>query len=70
MGHQKSYHNAFNLFNKAAMKNDGFALYFLGYMYENGRGVERSKDKAIYYYRKAIKNGHPKAQRNLNRLAS
>ena len=52
------------------MKNDGFALYFLGYMYENGRGVERSKDKAIYYYRKAIKNGHPKAQRNLNRLAS
>lgn len=68
-GIRKSYVRAFNLFKAAAMKNDGYALYFLGFMYENGRGVERSKENAIHYYKEAIKNGYPKAKKSLNQLA-
>ena len=34
-------------------------------MYETGRGVMRSDEKAVQWYRKAAQQGEPKAQCNL-----
>jgi len=39
-----------------AEKDNGDALFLMGYAYESGRGVETSREKAIEYYKKADTN--------------
>jgi uncharacterized protein len=39
-----------------AEKDNGDAMFLMGYAYESGRGVETSREKAIEYYKKADAN--------------
>ena len=50
--------------------NQGFmdAENSVGYCYENGLGVERNLDLAVYWYQKAASEGLTLAQANLGRL--
>ena len=41
-----------------AEKGDKDAIYLLGFAYENGQGVEPSRDKALEYYRKGQAKNH------------
>ncbi|HRQ20008.1 MAG TPA: tetratricopeptide repeat protein [Ferruginibacter sp.] len=43
---------------KAATQGHVAAMYSLGYMYENGQGVDPDYSEAIHWYRKAIAGGH------------
>lgn len=54
IGTKKSYKDAFYLFNLAEKTNLN-AAYYLGHMFENGKGVERNISKAIMYYEKCAK---------------
>lgn len=51
-----------------AKQGDANAQYFLGVCYENGKGVPKKLDKAVFLYRKAAEQGHPKAQCSLGLL--
>ncbi len=46
----------------AETSNHAYAQYFLGRMYEEGRGVERNPETAAKWYRKAAEKGVPDAQ--------
>ena len=37
----------------------------LGTMYDEGKGVEKDKEKSVYHYKKAAIGGHPQARNNL-----
>ena len=50
---------------QAAKQGISQAQFSLGFMYETGRGVMRSDEKAVQWYRKAAQQGEPKAQCNL-----
>ena len=38
----------------------------LGWMYRHGRGVPQDDAEAIKWFRRAVENGYPAAQTNLN----
>ncbi len=46
----KQYSKAFELFQKSSEKGIHHSDYYIGFMYENGLGVERNIPKAIEYY--------------------
>ncbi len=48
-----------------AQEGDCVAQYTLGYMYQNGQGVEQSNETAVEWYRKAADQGYAAAQTNL-----
>ena len=48
-----------------AQEGDCLAQYNLGYMYQYGRGVEQSNEKAVEWYRKAADQGDAAAQNDL-----
>jgi TPR repeat protein len=48
---------AFELFGKAAQQGDPSAQHNLGYFYDEGFGVEKNTQQALYWYKKAAKNG-------------
>ncbi len=50
---------------KVAEQGFAKAQYYLGVMYENGKGVEQDVAKAVSWYRKAAEQGYAKAQFNL-----
>jgi len=56
---------AFKLFCKAAMQNDDSAQNNLGYFYDNGIGTKKDEDKALYWYKKAFRNGNIAAINNI-----
>ena len=62
---QQDYDKAIKLYKKGAKQGDADAQYNLGYMYENGDGVERDDNIAAEWYEKAAAQGHAKAQNNL-----
>ena len=62
---QKDYDKVIKLFKKGAKQGDADAQYNLGYMYENGDGVEGDYVIAAEWYEKAAAQGHAKAQNNL-----
>ena len=45
------YENAIVIFDNAAKRGNAYALFYLGYMYEVGSGVEEDYVKAVRYYR-------------------
>jgi TPR repeat protein len=59
------YDNAFEYLTKAAELGDAAAHFKLGWMYENGEGVEKDEEKAVYHYETAAIGGHPDARHNL-----
>lgn len=54
----ENYQEAFKWFGIAADKGNPEAMYDLGYMYENGEGMDQDYPKAMFWYRKAIAKGH------------
>ena len=53
---------------KAANRGDSIAQYNLAYMYENGEGIEKDIDQAIYWYKKAAEQGDKEAQKELKKI--
>lgn len=51
------YEKAFYWYQKAANNEFALAYYAISYLYEWGKGVEKSKEKAIEWVCKAIENG-------------
>jgi TPR repeat protein len=58
----------FRLHRKAADLKDTNGMNNLGLMYDDGRGVEQDREKAIEWYRKAVKAGSKDAQGNIYRV--
>ena len=48
---------AFNLLLKAALLGEHSAQHNVGYFYDVGEGIEKNIDKALYWYKKAWRNG-------------
>jgi len=60
-----NYDKALKYLTKAAELGDIEARCKLGYMYMEGVGVEKDKEKAVHDYEKAAIGGHPEARHNL-----
>lgn len=56
-----SWSNVFKFQSKMAQLGNVRAQYILAEMYEEGRGVKQSNEKAIEWYEKAQRNGHEDA---------
>lgn len=59
---------AFRLFHTAASLGHASSQLDLGVLYDEGRGVKPSKARAMYWYRRALKNGSPSAAHNIGTL--
>lgn len=58
---KKNYRSAFKLFQKSANQGFGPALFFLGFCYEKGKGVEIDKKRAIELYEQSMIKKYPLA---------
>jgi len=56
---------AFRILIRAARRGDASVYVNLGVAYDTGRGVRRSKRKAIYWYRRAVALGDESAAHNI-----
>ena len=56
---------ALECFTEAADSGCHIALYYIGYLYEEGLGVEQSTEKAIELYHLAAEGGSEEAQNQL-----
>ncbi len=59
---------AINWWLIAAEKGDAIPQLRLGEMYEQGRGVNRDLEQAIYWYRESANRGNTNARQALIRL--
>jgi len=59
---------AYDLYCSAAAEGDAESQYQLGWMYANGRGVQRSDDMAAVLFNVAAIQGHPQARAMLDHL--
>lgn len=59
---------AFRLFSAAARAGHLEAQSNLGYLFDTGTGVRRSRIKALHWYRKAARRGDPAAANNIGTL--
>ncbi len=51
------FEEALPLFRELAKKGSSEAMYYLGMMYYEGWGVQKSQDKAIEWWKKADRRG-------------
>lgn len=58
----------FKITNAGAMQNGPYTQYKLGVQYASGKGVARDIKKAVYWFRKAAKQGYPPAEMQLGIL--
>ena len=65
IGVSQDYTKAGEEFRKSAEQGNTIAQYYLGRMYENGRGVSQDYAKAVEWYRKSAEQGNADAQYNL-----
>ncbi len=55
----KRFEEAYPLFyDLAAYHRSAEAMYYLGMMYRDGEGVEKSLDNALAWWKKATRGGH------------
>jgi len=59
---------AAKLYCEAARLGDAPSQFNLGWMYSNGRGVERSDQWAAFFFHAAAEQGHEQAQRMLSQV--
>ena len=64
----KDYSTAAREFREAADRGHARAQYWLGFLYEKGRGVEQNKETARRWYKLAAEQDDPRAQHRLGRL--
>jgi TPR repeat protein len=60
-----NYERAAYWFRKAAEQGHAQAQNELGWLYDNGYGVEQDNTQAVFWYRKAAEQGNDEAQNNL-----
>lgn len=65
IGVSQDYTKAGEEFRKSAEQGNTIAQYYLGRMYENGRGVSQDNAKAVEWYRKSAEQGYVDAQYGL-----
>ncbi len=58
----RDYPRAAQIWSELAQQGDRDAQYRLGSLYRSGRGVAKSHEKAVQWFRKAAEAGHPGAQ--------
>lgn len=63
---QGDYAKAFKIFEAAAKKNDGCALFQLGMMHMYGRGTKKDELKAKEWFKKSAATGFEKAKMQLS----
>jgi TPR repeat protein len=59
---------AFRLFLEAAKAGDSSAQLNVGYLYDTGQGVSRSRTQAVYWYRRAVRRGEAAAANNIGTI--
>jgi len=64
----ENYSTAVKWYRKAAEQGHANAQFKLGYMYEDGCGVDRNNSTAVEWYRKAAEQGHADAQYNAGKM--
>ena len=64
----KKFEEAVSWFRGSAEKGNASAQCYLGYLYENGIGVEKSNIEAAKWYTKAAEQGETLAQNNLGSM--
>lgn len=57
-----------NIIRKLLKKDDAYAQYSLGFMFEHGQGVEKNINKAKEWYEKAAKQNYESAVKALNEM--
>src|SRR5262249_44510959 len=66
-GVRLDYAEAVKWYHKAAELQHAEAMFSLGWMYANGRGVAKDDKEAVKWYRQAADKGHSAAMYNLAR---
>jgi TPR repeat protein len=64
----KNLADAAQWFRKAAEKGSAEGQFYLGLLYQEGKGVPQDYEQALVWYRKAAAAGHAEAQYNLGNL--
>ncbi len=64
----EDYQKALEIFQPLATNNDPTSQYFMGIIYENGYGIDKSYENAALWYEKAADQGDEDAQANLAEL--
>jgi TPR repeat protein len=62
------YDKAVRLFRQAAREGDAGSILNMGYAYDLGRGVRRSRARAMFWYRKGLELGDPDAAANIGTI--
>lgn len=62
------FESALPYLEEASSRGSSKAQYSLGYMYQNGEGVEKDLDLAKSYFQSAAKQGHLKAKNTLKNM--
>jgi TPR repeat protein len=62
---RSDYATAMRLFRRLADQGNADAQANLGFMYQNGQGVQQDDKQAVVWYRKAADQGNARAQTNL-----
>lgn len=68
---EQKYKEAYDaLYDLAAYERNAEAQYYLGMMYRHGEGVEKDIDKAMQWWRKAMREGHQGAAYSLSEIST
>ena len=65
---KRDYGTAATNWRSAARNGHAEAQFNLGYMYQNGQGVERSTEQAVFWFQRAAAMDHAEAKTALERL--
>ncbi len=65
---QQKFDKALPIFEKLANLGDEGGQYYLGLMYEDGKGVRQDNTQAVFWYRKAAEQNNPAAQSSLGSM--
>jgi len=64
----KNYETAFKEFLTLAEQGDALAQSSVGVLYDNGQGIARDYDQAVYWYRKSAEQSNHFGQFNLGTM--
>ena len=59
---EKEYEKACEIYRECAKQGSADAQYAVGFCYDEGKGFQKDKKEAFYWWLKAAKQGHAKAQ--------
>lgn len=68
LGVKQDFEKAYRLYCLAAIEGDQIATYSIGWMYFNGRGMQRNAEKAIGWFQRAAELGSSHGGRILKRF--